>query len=826
MSIFKSFVFWILFAGSLNAFGQISHEREWKGVELEELSSQDFVLLSAPDLSSVQNEDLLEDRIKEIPYRFGIDIEKLLFFEQESKLTVFQNGSAVRRMGISSKNAKSLNLIFKTYDLPSGGWMHIYTPDKSQLLGAFTDENRHHDGQFSTSWIFNDSLIIEVYYPHYKLESSITISHVIYGYRGIDKSDKYFGDAGTCNVNVNCTEGQPWLKQKQSVVMILASNNTRICSGAMVNNVREDGKPFLLTANHCPVSTNNVFVFNYESPSCSPSIEPTIDQTISGAQIRARDAKSDFALMELNLPPPASYNVFYAGWNNTGEIPVNSFCMHHPSGDVKKISVDKKSSISSGYYLMGDDHWKIESWDVGTTENGSSGSPLFDHHGRITGQLHGGEASCSVTEGEDYFGKFSVSWNNDPSSARQLKFWLDPDNTGTTILNGRSANETPGSIDVSLLGFSNLNVIQCGSTGFVPVVKVKNRGLQTIDSVNVDFFVNNVFQQSVKWLSPLISGSTKDVSGTSFSLPNGYYKLKAKVYVLGQVETDTSNNMVDLGFMNIAEPVTLEMIVQTDDYGDEFSWEISSSTGSLMHSKGDYPTITGGSLYRDTLCLFDGCFTLTAMDAANDGICCNYGNGFYILRDLSSGDTLVKNTAFSSRDTSHFFCTGDSCSIIARAHIRECSSSKSADGEIKLELLSGNPPFSFKWSNGATGQNVSNLLPGFYSVIITDDLDCSDSLFYQLGISTGISANSRVVSNELRIFPNPGKGEFYLNGLNSQMVYQLRITDLSGRILYRKTMINSQLNEKLNLSFLGSGMYILNVYSPEEFHSMKLLLEK
>ena len=58
------------------------------------------------------------------------------------------------------------------------------------------------------------------------------------------------------------------------------------------------------------------------------------------------------------------------------------------------------------------------------------------------------------------------------------------------------------------------------------------------------------------------------------------------------------------------------------------------------------------------------------------------------------------------------------------------------------------------------------------------------------------------------------------------MVYQLRITDLSGRILYRKTMINSQLNEKLNLSFLGSGMYILNVYSPEEFHSMKLLLEK
>ena len=822
----QSFVVLLIVTGSLNVFGQISHSRQWKGVELNDLPSQGYVQLSVPDLSAVQREDLVEDLIKDIPYRFGIAIEQDIFLEQEGELTVFPNGSAIRRLGISSLNAQSLNLVFKSFDLPSGGWMHIYSPDKLQLLGAFTESNRHPDGQFSTSWIFNDSLIIEVFYPHYKLESKIVISHTVYGYRSIDKGAESFGDAGPCNINVICPEGKPYAKQKQSVVMIMAANFTRICSGAMVNNVKEDGRPFLLTANHCPVSTNSIVVFNYESPTCFPSNDSAITHSISGVQIRARDSKSDFALLELNTAPPATFNVYYSGWNNTGETPVRSTSIHHPKGDIKKISLDKKSSVSSGYYMKGDDHWMVKSWDAGTTENASSGSPLFDHNARITGQLHGGEASCSVPEGEDYFGKFSVSWNNNPNNFRQLKFWLDPDNTGTSILNGRFANETPLNFDASLLGFTDLDIVHCGSPGFIPTVKVNNRGLQTLDSVKVDIYINNVYQQSIKWLNPLTSGSITDVSGTSILLSNGFYKIKAKVSILGQSDADSSNNTIDLGFTNIAEPVTLEMIVQTDDYGDEFSWEIKSSTGSVISSKGNYPTITGGDLYRDTLCLFDGCFTLTALDGANDGICCNYGNGYYILRDLTSGDTLVKNFAFNSADTSHNICLGDSCSIIAKARIRESSSSTAADGEINLDMISGMPPFIFDWSNGESSQNINNLIPGFYSVVITDDFLCSDSLFYQLGVSTGTNSEIGGKSNNIRVFPNPSTGEIYLEGLKSQTSYQVRIIDLSGRVLIHGTITGSTISDKLNLTFLEDGMYILNLSSTEEFYSLKLLVKK
>ena len=37
-------------------------------------------------------------------------------------------------------------------------------------------------------------------------------------------------------------------------------------------------------------------------------------------------------------------------------------------------------------------------WELGVTEGGSSGSPLFDQNGRIIGQLFGGTATCIDTE--------------------------------------------------------------------------------------------------------------------------------------------------------------------------------------------------------------------------------------------------------------------------------------------------------------------------------------------------------------------------------------------------------------------------------------------
>jgi hypothetical protein len=75
---------------------------------------------------------------------------------------------------------------------------------------------------------------------------------------------------------------------------------------------------------------------------------------------------------------------------------------------------------------------RVADWDLGSTEPGSSGSPLFDQAHRVIGQLHGGFASCTSQEA-DWYGKFSVSWNGGGTSSTRLSDWLDPDGTGVLV---------------------------------------------------------------------------------------------------------------------------------------------------------------------------------------------------------------------------------------------------------------------------------------------------------------------------------------------------------------------------------------------------------
>ena len=113
---------------------------------------------------------------------------------------------------------------------------------------------------------------------------------------------------------------------------------------------------------------------------------------------------------------------------STPSIPVG---IHHPSGDIKKISFDYNNASNSGNY------WDVNNWEDGTTEPGSSGSPLFDGvTQRIIGQLYGGTASCtSITY--DTYGKTSTSWNLGMSN------YLDPNNTGASFINGIDAIDLP-----------------------------------------------------------------------------------------------------------------------------------------------------------------------------------------------------------------------------------------------------------------------------------------------------------------------------------------------------------------------------------------------
>jgi len=405
------------------------------------LSAIETVRTDSVDVEAYLAEDRIE-RAEGLPFRFGAPFDVNYNIYNSGTWDELADGGRIWRLKIESPGAFSINLLYEHFFMPPGAEMFVYSADREMVLGAFTERNNKDHGQFSTAPVKGDACVVEYYEPaEVRGQGVVAISRIVHGYRDIfnfggTKGTDGFGSSGFCNNNINCPEGDPWQDEKRGVCMVLLSGGSRWCSGSLVNNVRQDGTPYFLTANHCLGSEATwIIMFKYESPTCDNIDGPT-NYTISGTTLRASYSTSDFGLLELSSTPPEAYEPYYNGWSNINTASQSSTAIHHPSGDIKKISFDYDPVTSTNYLsTSGTTHWRVGNWEDGTTEGGSSGSPLFDQNHRIVGQLHGGYASCtSITA--DWYGKFSLSWNGGGSASSRLRDWLDPDNTGVQTLDG------------------------------------------------------------------------------------------------------------------------------------------------------------------------------------------------------------------------------------------------------------------------------------------------------------------------------------------------------------------------------------------------------
>jgi len=386
------------------------------------------------DVAALQAEDLVVDKIKEIPWRFGQNLDVILNPSNSGINEVLPNGDKLWRLRIYSQGATSINLTFDNYLLPPGAKLFIYNDDHSDVIGAFTDFNNQQDRVFATTLVKGSAITVEYYEPaDAAFSGELNISRVTHGYRGIKEYLKDFGTAGTCQVNVHCATGTGWEDQIKSVCM-LVTGGAGFCTGALVNNTANDGTPYVLTANHCYSDPSSwVFWFNWEAPTCTqPSSSPSYN-SISGATLKAKNAGSDFCLVQMNSTPPSNYNVIYAGWDRTGVAPTSGMAIHHPDCDIKKIS--PCSAMTATTYSSAS-CWKTPWSTTACTEPGSSGSPIFDQNKRIVGQLYGGPSYCGAGSSSMYdcYGRFDVSWTGGGTSSTRLSNWLDPSSTGITVL--------------------------------------------------------------------------------------------------------------------------------------------------------------------------------------------------------------------------------------------------------------------------------------------------------------------------------------------------------------------------------------------------------
>ena len=225
------------------------------------------------------------------------------------------------------------------------------------------------------------------------------------------------------------------------------------CSGTLLNDTASSGIPYFLTANHCisdQTTASTLFTAWFaRSTACNTNtVNPNYQTLNTGATLLwTRSAASgangvgpvgtDTTFLRLNSQPPAG--AMYAGWTAAAQAVSNNpyATLHHPSGDLQKIS---KGTINSYGYTSGLDAaggfsvttnstknlfplYRV-SWTTGVTEGGSSGGGLFAGYAsanpKIVGQLLGGSSSCAAPTSNDYYGRFDIAYQE------ALNTWLSP----------------------------------------------------------------------------------------------------------------------------------------------------------------------------------------------------------------------------------------------------------------------------------------------------------------------------------------------------------------------------------------------------------------
>ncbi len=138
-----------------------------------------------------------------------------------------------------------------------------------------------------------------------------------------------------------------------------------------------------------------------------------------------------------------------------------------------------------------------------------------------------------------------------------------------------------------------------------------------------------------------------------------------------------------------------------------------------------------------------------------------------------------------------------------------------ADGTAGVHITGGIPPHTVLWSNDETGEYIEGLLPGMYSVMVSDAYLCSSTQGFTIDWYT--LAQSEYLT--YGIYPNPTTSNLIIE-FDKDISIEITLIDITGKEL-KKILSESRITE-LDLSDIASGVYYLVIKQESE----NIIIEK
>ena len=859
------------------------------------------VNLPAPDLALLEAEDELRDK-QGMFYRIGSALYTQITTENAGAWKVKPNGDKTWQIRIKSEGAEALSFLFQTFKMYGASTLNITDLKGNKVHKTLTSSDVEIHFQQNAALCFGDDLILTLNEPNGSPASELYIDRVMYNYRSTGNPNALkINESDPCEVNVNCSPvGDSWQEEKRGVarIYIVEGNSAGWCTGSLVNNTAQNCKPYFLTALHCGVSTSASdmnqwrFYFRYESPNCNnPSSAGTLDDYFITGCLRIADSNdgggnsgSDFLLVQLGNTAneastittlkSANFNAYWNGWNANTTATTGGTGIHHPAGDIKKISTFTGNTISTQWGSASGSHWRV-TWTAnanghGVTEGGSSGSPLFNgSQGYIVGTLTGGSSYCTAQSSPDLYGKMSYHWtSNGTANNRRLKPWLDPTNSGVLTLAGSADPCSAPSVPVADFVANQTNVSPGTTVNFTDLTSgVPNAWSWSVTPGTGWAYAGGTSSTSQNPQITFNTVGTYTVALTATNAQGSDSETKTSYIVVAEATGPcTANGAVCDEYIN---NVTLNTINNTSDCSTGGYADYTSITTSL--TKGNQYTVTVSPAINGS----PGAYTDDEI-----AVWIDYNNDF----DFDDAGEQVAYVLVAAGWSNQFTFTVPTNAVTGTVYMRVrisyqpdgaiAACGESTYGEVedyKVQLVGGttgsapvanfvanqttvptgttvsftdqstNSPTSWSWSVSpasgwayAGGTSSSSQNPqitfstaGQYTVAMTaTNANGSDTETKNNYIT--VTSNAAILENvfmALSIYPNPSSALFHVDMRNmEENVTALSLYDIAGKQIESMKITKNDLYV-LDLNYLSSGVYHLRVSTKDQSITKQLIKE-
>lgn len=399
-------------------------------------------------------------------------------------------------------------------------------------------------------------------------------------------------------------------------------------------------------------------------------------------------------------------------------------------------------------------------------------------------------------------------------------------------------------------------------------VSVNNAGTETITSLELEVSVNNGTPIKQTWQGSIPQYQTKSVD-VEVDLEPGTNTIKVDIVKANNMSCETSSTKTvenegwsDVEINSMEEEVTIE--IMQDKYGAQITWKLLASDESVIASGGPYTNLSGASateLHEVKAVLSAGeCVKFVIEDSMNNGICCNYGDGYYRIVNANGIVILDGDGAFGSKaehvmsvvyseitmeNIEAQICEGESYTeygfelieldagiyheqnfyddILYVLELTVVSNPEvviEGDAEISVmgetATLTASGADSYLWSTGETTATIT-VEPEettSYSVIGTKD-GCEGSAEFTVVVTVGLEENE---NNNANIYPNPTSGNMQIE---SKGMREISVFMPNGQCL-ENIIVNEDVYA-LDMSRYKSGVYYLRITNSDSVRVYKTI---